>query len=506
MILSLEGTDRRAMQVIAASVGLVVAMSVAAWVSLSLLLILAAAGLALMAYVAHRWPLPALVVASLAVLADPVVVPTVLPDTISLGPIGISDALLAVTGLVITADALRRGTFVRVLRDPVFALLVGFVGVAVLSAAVNATPPRTAILGIVMTVDAVAVYFIARMIPVDRRAVAWAIGAVVATVGVAAAVGILQVVLHPDLLGFASFAGRFGEGGRITSFLGNPNMVAAIVGFVMPFPLFASRHLPERRHRWIAFGLLVAFVLALVLTFSRGAWLAVALGAIAGVLVLDPRSLLTLAMAVVVAWLITIVMPRHVLVAQADLPLYFPEEGRAPSIFDTTLDRLDYVYERRDLRGRFIAEGLPIVRDNMALGVGPGRYGGAAATIIPSPVYDEYGAGLYGFRTVHNFWLHLLGEVGVIGTAVFATMIAGLWLRITRAARRTGDRVGFVILAGTATALAVTTLNNVTEMIFEGNFPGFLFWMVIGLASALAPSAPLLLRRASGKDQPAPVR
>lgn len=498
MIVSLERTDPRAIQVVVGAVALLLATCLAAWVAWPLLIVLAAAGIGLTAYAAHRWPLPALTVSTLAVLADQVLVPTALPDWISLGPIGVSEVLIATTGLVIVADAYRSDRFWPALRDPVLVLLAAFVAVAVVSAIVNAVPPTAATLGIVMTVDAVAVYFIARMVRADERAIGLTVAAIVGVVALTSLVGILQVVLHPNLLGFASFAGRFGEGGRITSFLGNPNMVAAIVGFALPFPLYASRHLPEPRHRRIAFALLVGFTLTLLLTFSRGAWLAVFLGALIGVLVLDRRALLTLAAAVLLAWLISIVMPRNVLVAQADLPLYFPESG-APSIIDSTFDRLDEVYEKRDLRMRFIREGLPIVIDNPALGVGPGRYGGAAAVLIPSPVYAEYGTDLYGFRTVHNFWLHLLGEVGIVGTVVFLAMIAGLFLRTADAARSAAGGTRFVILAGAATAIGIVSLNNMTEMIFEGNYPGFLVWMVIGLVSIMAPSRRLIGRRAESE-------
>lgn len=353
MIMTARRADPDAIRAIGASLALLVAMSVAAWVAWPLLICLAIVALALTAYAAHRWPLPTLVVSTLAVLADPVLVPTVLPDWIRLPPIGISEGLIATTGIVIAATAWRRGAFWPALRDPVLVLTVAFIAVASLSALVSGTPPRTALLGIVMTVDAVAVFFIARMVPAGPRPMALAIGGIVAVVAIASLIGILQVVLHPHLFGFASFAGRFGEGGRITSFLGNPNMVAAIVGFVLPFPLYAARHLPDRRHRRLAFALLVGFALTLLLTFSRGAWLAVFLGAVIGVLVLDRRALLTLLLAVVVAWLITIVMPRNLLIPAEDMDLFFPPgSSEAPSIFDTTVHRIGEVYERRDLRMR----------------------------------------------------------------------------------------------------------------------------------------------------------
>ena len=118
-----------------------------------------------------------------------------------------------------------------------------------------------------------------------------------------------------------------------------------------------------------------------------------------------------------------------------------------------------------------------------------------------SRVYEEYRVELYGYRTVHNFWLHLLGESGVLGTAVFLTMIVGLLIRLVLAAWRS-DGLRFVILAGTATMLMVASLHSVTEMIFEGNMPVLIVWLVVGIASVLAPVQPLFGRRSSEAEVP----
>ncbi|MEO6578468.1 MAG: O-antigen ligase family protein [Candidatus Limnocylindria bacterium] len=496
MTLPLRLADPRPSYLVVLSLLLLVAMAASAWIARPLFLSLGVVGLVLTGYLAYHWPRTMLVMSALAVLADPVLVPAVLPSSMTFGPIGISEPMLLATSLVITYRGLRHGTFWHALRDPVVGMVILFVAVAVVSAFVNATPALVAGLGIVMTIDAIAVYVVARMLPFDQRGVAVAVGAIVGVAAAASVLGIAQVVLHPDLLGFASFAGRFGEGGRITSFLGNPNMVAAVVGFVLPFPILAAQRLPEVRHRRAAFALATLFCLALLLTFSRGAWVAVALGMLVGLMLLSRRALLILLMAVVAAWAISVVLPRNLLVSQEDLALYFPQSG-APSIIDSTLDRLDEVYEKRDLRMRFIREGLPVVLDNPVLGVGPGRYGGAAATITDSPVYAAYGTGLYGFRTVHNFWLHMTGELGAIGVAVFLTLVVGLVIRFVHAARRELDPMRFILMGGSATALVVVAFNNLTEMVFEGNFPGFVIWLVLGMVSTLAPSAPILWGRVS---------
>ena len=435
---------------------------------------------------AWRWPLATLVGATLATLADPEITPRILPAGVETGPIGISEPMLAVTGAVIAVEAIRRGTFVRALRDPVAALLGLFVALALVSAVLNATPPGVASLGLLMTIDAIAVYFVARMVPADDRARGVAIGAVVSVAVATALFGIAQVLLDPGLLGFASSEGQFGEGGRISSIIGSPNMVAAVIGLTLPFALFGSRHLADARLRWAARAALVILAVALLLTFSRGAWISVGVAGLVGTLLLDWRSLPYLVVAFVLAWGVTTVMPRGLLVEEPT----GTGGGGGGGIVDSSVDRLVNLTDRNDTRGRFLRDGLRVVDDHYWLGVGPGRYGGAAAKIIESPIYEAYDVALFGYRTVHNFWLHLLGESGVLGTAVFLTLIVGLLIRFVRAAWRS-DGLRFVILAGTATMLMVASLHSVTEMVFEGNMPVLVAWLVVGLASVLAPVRPL---------------
>ena len=105
---------------------------------------------------------------------------------------------------------------------------------------------------------------------------------------------------------------------------------------------------------------------------------------------------------------------------------------------------------------------------------------------------------MFGYRTVHNFWLHLLGESGIVGTTLFIALIAALGIRFVRAAR-SASGVAFVVLAGTATMLVVAILNSATEMIFEGNMPSVLIWLILGVSSSLAPG---WSSRAPSLDQP----
>jgi hypothetical protein len=480
--------------------------------SSSLTWFLVLAGLVLLgtAYCAYHWPRATLVGVAITTLLDPVVAVRFLPEVLADGPIGVSEPLLAVVGAVALARV-RRAGLVAAVRDPTFALTGVFVCVAVLSAIVNGMSPGIAAFGIVMTVDAMAIYFVWIALRPSRDAAGRAIAAIVAAGVVVALFGIGQVLLTPSLLGFERFSPLPGEIGSITSFLGNPNLLAPVLGFLLPFPLFGVVRLGQPRRRAIAAAIALTLLLALVLTFSRGAWVAAAAGIAIGTLLLDWRAFAVAAGVTAAAVVLVLVMPHHLVATDdphAEAPAWIlagadgstepsPSPSPSPAASPEPSPTPDPLRGRgsEEVRLYFLRDGLRILRDNPVLGVGPGRYGGAVAKIVGSPVYDEYGTSLGHFRTVHNFWLHLAGETGVLGISLFLTVVIGLIVRLVRTARASdGER--FVVLAGAATAAIVVAINNLTEMIFEGNIPAVLVWLVLGVGAALAPDASLgILRR-----------
>jgi O-antigen ligase len=122
------------------------------------------------------------------------------------------------------------------------------------------------------------------------------------------------------------------------------------------------------------------------------------------------------------------------------------------------------------------------------IGVGPGRYGGAAADIYGTPVYAEYGTDeLFEDptqRTVDDFWLHLVVESGLLGLATYLAMLGAALAPIVRAARRAvGARE--VALAGIGGAVIGLGVNALTTMLLEANSVAFLFWFLLGVGSQL---------------------
>ena len=427
-------------------------------------------------------PAAALLVAVVALMpiVDRYLVSLLVSDSLRTVTAFLSEALLVLAVAGIGLWAWRAGTLVAAVRHPVVGLVAAFALVAAASAAVNGVPPLVALAGIGFTIEAAALFVLPRMAGFGIGQARLASIGFIAVALVAAVLGLAQVVLDADFLGLQSFTGRFSEGHRVAAFLVNPNMLAAVLAMAIPVPLLAAIGASGRRR--LLYGA-VTFVLALALlyTFSRGAWLGLALAAVVLAIAVEWRALVGLALVGVLVLATAAVLPRHVL---------DPEQGDAEFGLGAALfGRLETLSDGTDLRLQFIDNAAPIIGDHPLLGAGPGRYGGAVAWRLGTPLYDEYTAGAVPEgRTVDNFWLHLLVEVGVLGTLLFgAALVLAAWGAL-RAARASSGWARIVSGAAAATAVVIA-VDSLTEMLLEGNTTSFATWFFLGVASALAAAS-----------------
>jgi putative inorganic carbon (HCO3(-)) transporter len=314
----------------------------------------------------------------------------------------------------------------------------------------------------------------------SRQAVA-AISGFVGLMLVAAFIAFLQGLLTPELFGLRVLVGRFGEAYRLASIFGDPNIFAALISAAAPFAIVGTVRFGRPRDRWLSGAAAFLLLLAMWLSFSRGGWLGMLVGFVVGALLLDRRALLVGLAVIVLAFGTAVVMPRDIVGGILG--------ERRPDLIGSTFNRFGTIGEGQDLRTLFILNGIPIVADRPLLGVGPGRYGGAAADIFGTPVYAEYGTDALftdpSQRTVDDFWLHLLVESGVLGFMAFVGMVLTALVPIVRATvREIGRRR--VVLTGIAIATLALVVNSVTTMLLEANSVAFVFWFLLGIGSLVA--------------------
>jgi O-antigen ligase len=432
------------------------------------------------AFASLRWPRAALVGVVLSPILDRYLVPGLLAPNAEVLAHFLSEALLLAVGSALVAQAARQTSLRAALDHPTVRFTLVFVVLAAISAVVNAVPAGQALAGIGFTVDAVAIFVLARLVGFGARQALVAIGVLFGLVLVGAVIAIAQAVLSPHLLGLSALRGSFGELYRLAAFFGDPNAFAAFLSASVPIALFGATGLRTSRGRRIAVAAAFLLVLALWLSFSRGGWLGAVGGFAVASLIVDHRPLRVGALVVAVALAVALVMPRNLLCPTC-------EEG--PDLVGSTFGRISTVGGGQDLRVLFILNGLPIVRDHPLVGVGPGRYGGAAADIYDTPVYDRYATDELFVnptqRTVDDFWLHIVVESGLLGLAAFLAMVGAALGPIIAAARRAAWGRG-VALAGISGAVIGLAINAVTTMLLEANSVAFLFWFLLGVGSQLA--------------------
>ena len=450
----------------------------------------AAGGLvALLAVAALAWPRRVLVVVALSPILDRYLVPGLLtPEAESLARF-LSEGLLLVVGAVLAGQAAARGRLREALDHPTVWLAAGFTVLAIVSAIVNGVPASQAAAGIGFTLDALIIFVLARIAGFTTRQATYAIGGLIGLALLAALVAVAQALLSPHILGLSALQGRYGELYRLAAFFGDPNTFAAFLSAAIPFALFGTTGFSGARWRRLALAAAVLMVLALWLSFSRGGWLGAIGGFVLTALILDRRAA-AIGLGVAVATLsVALLMPRDLLGDTGQ---------RRPDLLGSTFGRFGTVGEGRDLRTLFAVNALPIIGDHPVLGVGPGRYGGAAADLFGTPVYAEYGTDELFVdpeqTTVDDFWLHLLVESGVAGLLAFAAMVGAVLRPVLRAARgATGSHR--VLLSGIAGASAALVINSLTTMLLEANSMAFPFWLLLGIGSMLA-AGPMIGRLA----------
>jgi O-antigen ligase len=486
---SLDGTPsagraappRLSLAALAALPLLVVALALAARASEAAFLGVGAAIVAALAYLAFAHPRPMLVAAVFLPIVDRYLVGLLVPSDRQPVTNYLSESLLVLVALSIGLRAWRDGRLGPALRHPTLWLVGAFVALGAVSAVANGVPPLVAVAGIGFTVEAVALFALPRMIGFDQGWARLAFGAFTGMALLLAVLALCQVVLHADFLGLQSFTGRFEEGRRVAAFLVNPNMLGAVLAMGVPLPLLFTIRAHGTRGR-LGWGLLsLVLVLALLYTFSRGAWLGLGVAILAVGVMVDWRAPVALLLCCLLAYGTALVLPRHVL---------DPDPGDVG--FDlgaATLGRFGALSGGTDLRLRFVQNATPIIADHTLLGAGPGRYGGAVAWRFGTPLSEEYTAGAVPRdRTVDNFWLHLVVEFGLLGVTLFAAALAAATWQLLRTARRAGGELR-VLLASAAAMAVVVAVDSLTEMLLEGNTTSLATWFFLGLGSVLAGAA-----------------
>ncbi len=245
--------------------------------------------------------------------------------------------------------------------------------------------------------------------------------------------------------------------------VGSPNVAASLIELLLA-PCLAVLLITQRR-RWRTMLAMAAFLaggLALLITFSRGGWIA----AIASVSLFCGFAW----------WRGWLSLRIPLTLAICGFLVLLPFSGEI-------LDRL-FGEEGATAEGRFIMMELAqrIIVDNPLLGVGANNFAAVMDDYIVNP--DFTGAWLH---TVHNKYLLVWAENGIVGLIAFAGFLLSAVFCGWQSWRSNDRLLGLLGLA-----FAVGILGQMLHMnlaLFHGRLQVQLLWLVCGLLASIAALA-----------------
>lgn len=242
---------------------------------------------------------------------------------------------------------------------------------------------------------------------------------------------------------------------RAFSIVGSPNILGVI--FVLFIPIAVAMFITQKdRHMKIFYFLASIMMTAgLLLTLSRGAWLAFGLSIFVFIITLNPR----------------LIIPFFVFIG-----IFILFGG---SLSQRLLFMLSPIYLIKSAAGGRLYRweiGVKIWKRSKLLGVGLGRYGGAVA--INNSLAPFY---------LDNYYLKTLVEMGIYGIIGLAFVVICFVIFTSKIIKYQKDIEKRIITIGLFSGALGVLAQNFVENIFE--VPGMVvyFWIVVALINTFAP-------------------
>jgi len=253
------------------------------------------------------------------------------------------------------------------------------------------------------------------------------------------------------------------------------NTANAVALYLVPLMAFAGAvvlHRQDRRERLVAGAFLVVGGVCVVLSFSRGGYLALAAVAV-GLAMSHPRRWLLLAGGVVVAGALLVIPPIAHRVA-TEVNLNDPHN---------TLVGRTHLW----------SAALEMLRAHPIFGAGLSGFATAVAPYWNANHPDRF---TYPHNIVLNFWT----ETGLLGLAAFAWIVIAAFIRTWRGWRYAAPEWRPIHL-GVMLALVAVVVHGLVDVPYWKNDLSLEFWALLSLT--FAPAALSLGSRSSPKPAPA---
>ncbi|PKM57892.1 MAG: polymerase [Firmicutes bacterium HGW-Firmicutes-3] len=317
---------------------------------------------------------------------------------------------------------------------------------------INSPDFAVAIEGFRVVVQHVLWYYLALQLLRDRITIHRTLWTFIVGVGLLGFHGIYQYLTKAPMLGNWVDSGETITT-RAYSIIDSPNAFASLLVLFIPigFAMFIAHK--DILLKIIALIFTLAMGVSLLVTFSRGAWIAAFLSVIVFFVFMARRMILFI-FAVVLASLFNIGAIYN------RFSYMFTQEYRMKSANGGRIYRYNY--------------GLDKVTNDKAIGLGLGRFGGAVATNHNlAPFYMD------------NYYLKTFIETGYVGITTFALLILTLLFNSVKYILGIRDKEDRILAYGIFSGMIGVLIHNFVENIFELPFMVIYFWVCAAMIVAM---------------------
>ena len=272
-------------------------------------------------------------------------------------------------------------------------------------------------------------------------------------------IGLLQYTIGTDL-GLGLFT--VGELRRVSGTIGWPNTFGTYAATIVCVAFTLWMGLGGTRSSILVGAMCAAGFVPVILSFSRGAWFALLPGLATAVLLcwhkgwLDARSLARLAVLGLCAVVVGVFFGSSVVSRLAEVSVNMPV-----IVSRVQLNRI----------------ALKMIAAHPLLGVGINTF------VEEMWQYDMTGVTELFPEPVHNVYLLVASETGLVGLGLFLLLLASAFREGLQAVR-TGDRFTSVCAIGLLAGFVVLAVSNVADEHLRTEVLYALFWLLIGLVAA----------------------
>ncbi len=283
-----------------------------------------------------------------------------------------------------------------------------------------------------------------------------------------------------------SFWRKIGGRGSLFSTFGNPNYLAGHLAAITPL-VFVLFCLQKNKFKKIILEIVVAILYAsLLMTLCRGAWMGLFVSAVVMLVAIYffKRSELTF-FRKNKSWLISLILILLVISVIYSTPNPLNPLGKI-SVTQRVAATIEEGGSSMQTRFLIWLSSVETIRQSPLWGEGIGTYGlyypSSQGAVLAQKRYQKYIPYTNKSINAHNDYLHIGGEIGIIGLAAFLWVIFAFYKNILNGLLRAKNREKIFLLIGFIGGVTVLLIHASVSFPFHIISNGMLFWLILGLS------------------------